>query len=49
MASQSATPAHIRQAEERIWAELGEFDGSGDAKAAVEVVRREGLFGGLKV
>ncbi|RDI87394.1 hypothetical protein Vi05172_g2705 [Venturia inaequalis] len=49
MASQSATPAHIRQIEERIWTELGEFDGSGDAKAAVEVVRREGLFGGLKV
>lgn len=45
MASQTATPVQIRQIEERIWDELGEFDDDVDAKAAVEVVREGGLFG----
>ncbi|TLD39373.1 dethiobiotin synthase [Venturia nashicola] len=49
MASQTARPEQIRQIEERIWEELGEFDGGGDAEAAVEVVRREGLFRDVKV
>lgn len=49
MASQTATPAQIRQIEERIWEELGEFDVGADAKAAVEVVRRAGLFGEVKM
>lgn len=44
MASQTATPGQIRQIEERIWDELGEFDGDDDARAAVEVVRERGLL-----
>lgn len=47
MASQTATPAQVRQIEKRVWEELGGFDDSPDAGRAVEVVREGALFEGL--
>jgi dethiobiotin synthetase/adenosylmethionine--8-amino-7-oxononanoate aminotransferase len=47
MASQTATKEQVRQIERRVWDELGGFDDSVDARAAVEKVVEGGLFDGL--